>query len=166
MTLDQVKFLKDAYYTIADDGNTLADSVVITNDDQHIYDTSKGFVLWDDGNEFVHCVQVNNDHYNQVQAPYQISTAAYEKILYMEGRFSVKNFEKALDAICGSCMSNDQKNHIMNWARTIRNANIAPLDHRPYFQKDVSIAGQNHVPLVREDLANDAKVKEAGGFDN
>lgn len=166
MTIDQVKFLTSAYYTKDTRGDNIADGVVVTNDDQHIFDNTKGFMIWDDGNEFIHQVQINNDHYTQVQAPIQIATASYEKILYMEAKFSMKHFEQALEAICGHCLSDDQKKRILIWANSIRNTNLAPIDHRPYYQKDVTIPGKNHSPLVREDLANDSWVKENGGFDN
>lgn len=166
MTSDQVSFVHGAFTALDDNQKTVTAKYKLTFDDQSVYDSGTSFVFMVPSKEIAVCVRSNSDHYTDVQAPFEVSAASYDKILHMEGLTDLEHLMDIVDAISDGTLSDFQKQCIEKFANSINNANPAPMEDRPYYKTDPTIPGKVNMPRVRPDLKEGDTVYDQGGFDN
>lgn len=167
MTKDQVDFIHSIFTKLNNKNETATYKYRLTFDDQSVFDSGNSFVKMVPNKELAVCIRINNDHYTHLQAPFEVSTASYDKILHMEGYVNMDNLIEVVKAITDNTLSERQLLHIKKFAEQYgNNMNPAPMEDRPYFKSDPKIAGRVNLPKVRDDLKSGDTVYDQGGFDN
>lgn len=96
--------------------------------------TSKDLVVFDDSNELVHCISINDAYASQANYPIKIMSAEYSIIQQIETIMSQKNFEDFLDnGFISSLLTNEKKEFIKRWSRDIKNQAIQPIRPTPFY---------------------------------
>lgn len=166
MNSEQVSFIHSAFTALDNNNKTVTAKYKATFDDQSVYDSGTSFVFLVPSKEMIVCVRSNQDHYTNIQAPFEISTSCYDKILHMEGLTDLEHLMDLVDAISDGTLSEFQKNCIKSFANSINNANPAPMEDRPYYKTDPTIPGKVSMPNIRKDLKQGDTVYDQGGVDN
>lgn len=158
MTKDQVMTIRDSYMVeaVRPDGkkSTRGEYVRICLDGGIDLVTSKDLVVFDDDNEVVHAVCVNEDMRSQASYPVKIISAEYSVIQQIETIMSQKNFESFLnDGFLN--LSDAKKKAMLKWTRAIRNQAQQPIDAEPYFNSNPTI-----IPMADSIIHRDDRVLE------
>ena len=141
MTVEQLKIIRDSYMveTTRSDGktSTRAEYMKISLDGGIDVVTSKDLVVFDDENEIVHAVCINEDMRTQSMFPVKLISSDYSMIQQVEGIMSQKDFEEFLEeGYINSLISNDKKELMIKWTRAIKNQAQQPIDTEPFFKKE------------------------------
>lgn len=169
MTLEQLKLLRDSYMKEATrpDGkkSTAGEYMRLTLDNGIDIVTSKELVVFDDGNEFVHAVCINEDMRSQASFPVKIISGSYDTIKEVETIMTQKNFEDFLNnGYMNGLISEDKKNAMIKWTRGIRNQAQQPMEAEPYFNTDPMIIPRAESKIEREEyIAAKATVTSTDG---
>lgn len=109
--------------------------------------TSKDLVVFDDSNELVHCISINDAYVSQANYPIKIISAEYSIIQQIETIMSQKNFEDFLDnGFISSLLTDEKKEFIKRWSRDIKNQAIQPIRPTPFYaQKPIVTPMPNRI---------------------
>lgn len=154
MTKDQVAMLRDA--NLKDDGTGQPKASVFTTvfNDEICFRNTDDFVIFDDANELVHAIKINQDGPRSAAAlPYKICTGFYGNIQFMEGLYTMSNLEKMVDELFVNTglIDDKKKKMIMAWAGSVRNHSQVPMHPGPYYKDTPQIVPKPPVPEVRDD---------------
>lgn len=156
MNLEQIKLLKDSYMLEAKkpDGKpgTLGEYMRFCLDGGVEFVTSKDFVVFDDTNELLHCVCINDNMQSQANFPIKIMSSEYAMVQQAETIISKENFEKLLEnGFLSTMISQEKKEFMLKWADTINNQAIRPMDPEPAYKDDLKIIPRYTTVSERED---------------
>lgn len=94
--------------------------------------TSKDLVVFDDTNNMLHCIAINEDGRSQADYPVKMISTDYGIIQQVESIYSQKDFEKALkEGFLKDVVSEEKRNAMLSWSHNIRNQAIQPS--RPFY---------------------------------
>ena len=173
MTKYQIKMLRD-FYTKVENGKRLAGSLAVICNNEVAFVDSKDHMVYDDTNEFVHTIRINNATPDeQVMWPFRITSTMYDVVQYMEALLDMQGLEKAIDGLFVSkgLMSADAKAAVMQWANSIRNHSMVPKQPGPYFKTNAVLPGNTYTPEIRPDgiwhsTSNDTFITETIALSN
>lgn len=156
MTLDQLKLIRDSYMVEAKrpDGrkSTRGEYMKLSLDGGIDLVTSKDLVVFDDVNEIVHAVCINEDMRSQSSFPVKIISSEYAMIQQVECIMSQKNFEDFLsEGFLNGTISEEKKNAMITWTRHIRNQAQQPLEAEPYFNTNPTVIPMADSVIKRDD---------------
>jgi len=116
MTKDQVIHLRDEI-------NKKSNGLVITTDNMMVFSTSIELIIFDDDNEYFHCIRPSVNHYTQDQAPVEIISTTYEHIQYISGYLTTNNLEEILDEqfVGTSLIKEETKEKFLKHIRSLQN---------------------------------------------
>lgn len=155
MKKDQVMFIRDAYLKEAKRPNgtksTMGEYVKFALDGGIDFVTAKDLVVYDDGNELLHCICVNDNLQSQADFPVKIISSQYEVIQQIESVMSTENMENFLDdGFLSNVTSNAQKEFIKKWMKTIKNQAIQPMDPEPMWKDETKIIAKGASKLEKD----------------
>jgi len=114
--------------------------------------TSKDLVVFDDANNMLHCVAVNEDGKSQCNYPVKVISTDYGIVQQVESIYSQKDFEKALNSgFLKDVVSEEKRNAMLAWSRNIRNQAIQPSRPTPYYTIDPTIIPMGNTSMPRVD---------------
>lgn len=159
MTSEQIKLLKDEYMkkiTVNGKDYTLAAYMRLCLDGGFDFVSSKDCIIYDDANELVHCIAVNEDLKSQAANPIKIISSEYSILQQLEAIVSKPNFEKLLnDGYFSEILSDEQKEYLKNWAKKINNMAIVNNNPGNYYDYEVT-SETKYEPIV-------VKIRNADG---
>lgn len=155
MKKDQVMFIRDAYLKEAKRPNgtksTMGEYVKFALDGGIDFVTAKDLVVYDDGNELLHCICVNDNLQSQADFPVKIISSQYEVIQQIESIMSTENMEDFLDdGFLSNVASDAQKEFIKKWMKTIKNQAIQPMDPEPMWKDETKIVTKGTSKLEKD----------------
>ena len=116
--------------------------------------TSKDMVIFDDSNNMLHCVAVNEDGRSQCDYPVKVISTDYGIVQQVESIYSQKDFENALNnGFLKDVVSEEKRNAMLAWSRNIRNQAIQPSRPTPYYTIDPTIIPMGNTSMPRIDSA-------------
>ena len=119
--------------------------------------TSKDMVVFDDTNNMLHCVAINEDGKSQCNYPVKVISTDYGMVQQVESIYSQNDFEKALnDGFLKDVVSEEKRNAMLAWSRNIRNQAIQPSRPTPYYTIDPTIVPMSNTSMPRVDSATSA----------
>lgn len=119
--------------------------------------TSKDMVVFDDTNNMLHCVAINEDGRSQCDYPVKVISTDYGIVQQVESVYSQKDFEKALkDGFLKDVVSEEKRSAMLAWSRNIRNQAIQPSRPTPYYTIDPTIVPMGNASMPRVDGATAA----------
>lgn len=144
MTLKQLTMLRNSYMkeSTRPDGrrSTLGEYMRIILDSGIEVVTSKDLVVFDDENEILHAVCINDDMRIQCDFPVKIISSDYSMIQQVESVMSQRNFETLLkDGYMADILSEEKSKAMIKWTRGITNQAQQPLDSEPYFNTNPKV---------------------------
>lgn len=170
MTSDQIKVLKETYMTesVKPNGNpgTEGEYMRFALDGGIDFVTSKDFVVFDDANEMLHCVCINDHAISQADFPVKVISSEYAIVQQVETIMSIENFEKFLNSGFMADAANDkQKEFMLKWAKNnIRNQALQPMDSEPAYEDNTKVIPMPATKIEREDyVASTAYAKDGNG---
>lgn len=114
--------------------------------------TSKDLVVFDDTNNMLHCVAINEDGNSQANYPVKVISTDYGIVQQVESIYSQKDFEKALsEGFLKDVVSEEKRNAMLSWSRNIRNQAIQPSRPTPYYTIDPTITPMGNSSMPRVD---------------
>ena len=119
MTADQVKYLKEQLNKDNGEGKTTATSVFYDFDNGMAFRNNNEFVIFDDTNELIHCIAANRNTRTKDETAYCMYSAAYEQLQFTEANLTLEGLQAILDNMLSSLITEDQKQHIIDWATTL-----------------------------------------------
>lgn len=160
MNANQVKKLVDAYSVPAKDAyerdSTLGEYIRFCLDGNIEFVTSKDFVMYDDANQMLHCIAVNEDMRGQASYPFKMISCDYGVIQQIEAVFTRGNFETFLDgSFASSIMNSAKKEFIKKWAKNIKIQAQQPIRATPYYTTEPDIVPMADKAIVRKDGVTD-----------
>ena len=160
MTVEQVKLLRESYMKEATRPNgtksTSGEYMRLCLDGGLEMITSKDLVVFDDSQEMVHAVCINEDMRSQCNYPVKIISTEYGMIQQIETIMSQQNFEKFLEeGYLSGLISEDKKNAMIKWTRAIRNQAQQPMEAEPYFNTNPTIIPMANTSIERDDVEAD-----------
>lgn len=159
MTKDQVTLIKESYLKEATrpDGSrsTAAEYMRFCLDGNIDFVTSKDCVVFDDANNMLHCICVNDDARSQAMYPVKIMSSDYGIIQQLEGIMSRQNFEDFVQTgFISKIISKDKADFLIKFARSIGNQAIQPKEAEPYYNTDPKIIPMHNTQIKREDSSS------------
>ena len=154
LTRDQVDLIKQTCLKDDGTGNPIAAVFTVLFNDEISFRNTDDFVIWDGDNELVSVIRPNLDGPVQSAAwPYKISTGFYGNIQFLEGLYTMSNFEKAIDELFlnTGLITQEKKDMIMKWAANIRNHALVPKAPGPYYDSVQMIPPKPPIPEIRPD---------------
>lgn len=157
MTSDQIKILKDTYMTESTKPNgktgTLGEYMRIRLDGDIDFVTSKDFVIFDDSNELLHCVCINDNAISQADFPVKVISSEYGIVQQVETVMSRKNFETFLNSgFISNSISDEKKKFMLKWSQeNVRNQALQPMDPEPAYEDNTKIIPMHATKLEKED---------------
>ena len=156
MTLEQLKLIRESYLveSVRPDGrkSTRGEYIKLSLDGGIDLVTSKDLVVFDDENEIVHAVCINEDMRSQAMFPVKIISSEYAMIQQIESIMSQKNFEEFLkDGFLAETMSEEKVKAMIAWTRGIKNQAQQPLEAEPYFNTNPKIIPKPNSFIKRDD---------------
>lgn len=137
MNADQIRLLKETHMAESTNasGNktTLGAYMRFCLDGGIDFVTSKDFVIFDDANNMLHCIAINEDGNSQANYPLKVISTDYSIVQQVECVYSLTNFISMLDSELLSSISEEKKLKLKDWANSIRNQAIQPSRATPYF---------------------------------
>lgn len=158
MNANQIAILREAYMLEAarPDGrkSTAGEYMRLITDCNLEFVTSKDMVLFDDTNEIVHCVCVNEDMVGQADFPVKIISAPYEDIHSVETVMSRDNFKKFLNSgflnnVPG--FSADKKAFMVKWCDDLKIQAQQAVRATPYHDQNPKIISKHANSIPRDD---------------
>lgn len=160
MTSEQIKVLKETYMTEATKPNgnpgTLGEYMRFLLDGGIDFVTSKDFVVFDDSNELLHCICVNDQAVSQADFPVKVISSEYAMVQQVETIMSRKNFEDFLNSgYISGMISNEKKEFMLKWSQeNIRNQALQPMDPEPAYKDNTKVIPMHATKLEREDYVS------------
>ena len=154
MTKEQISLIRNVAQQDDGTGKPLAGVLSAIFNDEIMFRNTDDFLIYDDNNELIHAIKANYDNAIAGAAwPYKIATGFYGNIQFMEGLYTMSNFEKAVDQLFldTGLIDEDKKEMIMKWANGIRNHAMQPIDPGPYYPSVPQIPPMPPRPEVRPD---------------
>lgn len=138
MEAKQIELLKKSHMapTVDSNGNTVTAGgyVRFCLDGGIDLVTSKEFVEFDDANNLMHCVCMNEDYRSQCDYPIKVISADYGVVQQVESIYSQKNFENFLKTGFLSTLSKEKKEKLIEWSHSIRNQALKIDKPKPYYK--------------------------------
>lgn len=160
MNSDQIKLLKSAYIVESKKPNgnrsTLGEYMRFCLDGNVDFVTSKDCVIFDDKNNLLHCICINDDARSQADFPVKLMSADYGIVQQIETIMSQSNFEKFLNSDTLP-ISEEKKNFIINWSRNIRNQALQPIDADPFYTQNARVIPMHNTIIERDDKITHAE---------
>lgn len=161
MEAKQIQLLKDTHMMEVENENgkksTLGAYMRFCLDGGIEFVTSKDMVVFDDTNNMLHCVAINEDGRSQCDYPVKVISTDYGIVQQVESVYSQKDFEKALnDGFLKDVVSEEKRNAMLAWSRNIRNQAIQPSRPTPYYTIDPTIVPMGNTSMPRVDGATSA----------
>lgn len=158
MKKDQVILIRDEYLKEAKkpngDKSTLGEYVRFALDGGIDFVTSKDLVIYDDNNELLHCICVNDNVKSQGDFPVKMISSQYDVVQQIETIMSTKNLDNFLDTgFLSGIASEDQKKFIRNWVKTINNQTIQPMDPEPMWEGNPKVIPMGATKLEKDPFA-------------
>lgn len=114
--------------------------------------TSKDLVVFDDTNNMLHCVAINEDGKSQANYPVKVISTDYGIVQQVESIYSQKDFEKALsEGFLKDVVSEEKRSAMLSWSRNIRNQAIQPSRPTPYYTIDPTVVPMGNTSMPRVD---------------
>lgn len=116
MEKSSIEFLRD-YLLNKDRMEVFADNV-------RLYDDSNKHVefIWNDELELLHCIRINQSHYNQDEKPFVIENFEYNVIQYMFNTLSLDELKEVLNKLkAKGLIDEDRFNKLLENFSTISN---------------------------------------------
>ena len=154
MTKDQVDLIKSTCLKDDGTGNPTASVFTVLFNDEISFRNTDDFVIWDDDNELVSVIRPNLDGpVSSAAWPYKISTGFYGNIQFLEGLYTMSNFEKVIDELFlnTGLITQEKKDMIMKWAANVRNHALVPKNPGPYYPTVPQIPPKPPIPEIRPD---------------
>lgn len=168
MTAEQLAPIKNSYLSESVDqfGRkcTLCGYMKISLDGGIDIITSKDLVIFDDDNNVVHAICINDDMRSQCTYPIKIISSDYSMIQQVEGILSQQNFEAFLtDGFLTDLLSANKTAAIVDWTREIKNQAQQPVRGTYYKENPIIIPKQNS--MFEDDVEDDETEggEETGG---
>lgn len=144
MNADQVNLLKETYMKQSRraDGSpgTMGEYMRFLLDGGIDFTTSKDCVIFDDANELLHCICINEDMRSQADYPMKVISSEYAMVQQVEAVMTQENFEKFLEeGYISTMISEEQKKFILNWSKRIKNQATQPMDPEPAYTDNIII---------------------------
>lgn len=137
MTKEQIKFLKSILGKEVD-GKPLAYSTTVVCNDHDAVNTMKDFILWDDTNEMMYAVRINDDPQSQIYAPVKVTATSYETVFFLNSIYTPDHFDTVVDSMF-TFLSDEKKQALKNFARSIP-VQANGLNRKiPYYENDNKI---------------------------
>ena len=155
MQLEQIVMFRDTYLQEATkpDGkkSTLAEYIKFSLDGGVDVVTSKDCVIFDDENQMLHAICINEDMRSQYNFPVKVISSEYAMVQQLEAILSTANFKKYLDAgYISSMISEEKKEFLLDFVKNINNQAQQPLEAEPYFNKNPKIIPKPTTSIERE----------------
>lgn len=174
MKTSQIKLLKDAYMKdveVNGKHTTLGAYVRVCCDSDKDIVSSKECVIFDNANELVHAICVNEDMKSQADYPVKIISADYAIVQEIETIMSQKNFEEFLTTgYLSKTLSSDRIEFLKTWTRRIKNQAIQPMRANPYYTEEPLITPNGSNTIKRDDgieqVSRPAKPSETTATDD
>lgn len=165
MEAKQIQLLKDTHMQEVEreDGSktTLGGYMRFCLDGGIDFITSKDLVVFDDTNNMLHCVAINEDGRSQADYPVKVISSDYGVVQQVECIYSQKDFEKALkDGFLKDIVSEEKINAMINWSRKIQNQAIQPSRPTPYYDTNPIIIPMANSTMPRIDKVLDSNTNE------
>lgn len=154
MTKEQISLIRGIAQKDDGTGHPLAAVLSAIFNDEIMFRNTDDFLIYDDNNELIHAIKANYDNAVAGAAwPYKIATGFYGNIQFMEGLYTMGNFEKAIDQLFVNTglIDEEKKEMIMKWAAGIRNHAMQPIDPGPYYPTVPQIPPMPPKPECRPD---------------
>lgn len=156
MDAKQIQLLKETHMMEVDGENgkktTLGAYMRFCLDGGIDFVTSKDMVVFDDANNMLHCVAINEDGNSQCDHPVKVISTDYSIVQQVESVYSQKDFEKALkDGFLKDVVSEEKRSAMLAWSRNIRNQAIQPSRPTPYYTIDPTIVPMGNTSMSRVD---------------
>lgn len=163
MTKDQVTLIKESYLKEAKrpDGtrSTAAEYMRFCLDGNIDFATSKDLVIFDDENNMLHCICVNDDARSQAMYPIKIMSSDYGIIQQLEGIMSRQNFEDFVNTgFISKIISKEKAEYLINFARGINNQAIQPKEAEPFFPVNPQIIPMHNTQIMRDKNIKDTNL--------
>ena len=169
MKADQVKLIKESYMKEAKrpDGKdgTIGEFMRLCLDGGVDFVTSKDCVLFDNDNELIHCVCINDDMRTQADFPVKIISSEYAVVQQIETIMSIKNFNEFLDSGYIANVANDkQKEFMKKFFKAITNHAMQPMEPELYWptEEEPKITPMPATRIKREPMTGAGVVKADG----
>lgn len=114
--------------------------------------TSKDLVVFDDENNMLHCIAINEDGRSQANYPIKVISSSYDIVQQVECVYSQKNFETMLSEGFLKNMSEEKKEAMISWSRNIRNQAIQPSRPTPYYNTNPKVIPMASTSIPRADI--------------
>lgn len=156
MEAKQLKLLKESHMAPTTDLNgnstTAGGYMRFCLDGGMDFVTSKEFVEFDDANNLMHCICMNEDYRSQCDYPIKIISTDYGIVQQVESIYSKKNFEEFLKTgfLSGS-MSEEKKKKLIEWANSINNQALKIDKATPYYKNMPEIVPSGTQVVERND---------------
>lgn len=167
MTKDQVTLLKTDYMKEAKrpDGktSTAGEYMRFCLDGNIDFVSSKDCVIFDDTHNLIHCICINDDPRGQAMYPLKVMSADYGIIQQIETVMSRENFEEFLNSgFISKLISEEKKNFLINYARSIRNQALQPQEAEPYYppKNEPIIIPMHNTRIPRDDELKDENTED------
>ena len=157
MNSSQVNLLKETYMTPSQraDGKpgTMGEYMRFLLDGGIDFTTSKDCVIFDDDNELLHCICINEDMRSQSDYPIKVISSEYAMVQQIEVIMTQENFERFLDeGYISTMISDDKKEFILNWSKRIENQATQPMDPEPAYEDNIIIRPMPATKIEKETL--------------
>ena len=170
MNAEQIQLLKETHMSEVEANGkktTLGAYMRFCLDGGIDFVTSKDLVVFDDTNNMLHCVAINEDGRSQANYPIKVISTDYGIVQQVECIYSQENFETMLNnGFMSSIISDEKKKIILNWSQSIRNQAIQPSRATPYYTTDPMIIPAPAVAGIRKDGITHASIDNGLGSIN
>ena len=156
MTKAELSKIRQSYLTQVDnpDGTkrTLGAYIRLCLDGGLQLVTTLDMIVFDDTNETVHAVCVNEDGKSQANYPVKIISANYDMIQQVETVMSKADFAQFLsEGFIKDVASEAQIAYMEEWAGTVRIHAQQPMEAEPYFNTNPTIISKESTRIPRDD---------------
>lgn len=113
---------KDQVIKLRDEINANSNGIIITMDNMMVFSDKAEFVIWDDDNEYIHCIRANTGYHTQAQSPVEVVSSTYEHIQYITGYINSKNAISLVeDFASNNLMDEETKTKAINFINSLQN---------------------------------------------
>lgn len=169
MKAEQVKLIKDSYMEKAKRPNgqdgTIGEFMRLCLDGGVDFVTSKDCVVFDNENELIHCVCINDDMRTQADFPVKIISSEFAVVQQIETIMSIKNFDKFLDSGYIASIANDkQKEFMKKFFKAVTNHALQPMEPELYYpiEDEPKIIPMPAKRIKREPMTGAGVIKSDG----
>lgn len=163
MTPEAISTIRDILFPSS--GDVMCQSYSIMSEDMDELFSRYSLINWNDTNEYVTAIMVNNNSYTQIDSPFEINLIDYSRIKGFKIQVTADQLKSLVTKL--AALSQNQKDYLDKWVKMYdANHNLAASETRPYFKKEPKLAPANHLPKADPTLTTGDTVFDQGGFDN